>query len=58
MTHSLAVQRDSLEETFMRDTLHNWIFICAKAYVEYAFVPWLGRDVYRRTVDLNHIRLL
>jgi hypothetical protein len=25
----------------------------SNAYVEYAFVPWLGRSIYRRTVDLS-----
>jgi hypothetical protein len=35
--------------------LCNWIYIGSNAYVEYTFVPWLGRSVYRRTVDLGHI---
>ena len=37
------------------NTLHNWIYIGSNAYVEYTFVPWFGRNVYRRTVDLRHI---
>jgi hypothetical protein len=42
----------------MANTLHHWIFIGANAYVEYTFVSSLGRNVYRRTVDLNQICLL
>jgi hypothetical protein len=38
-------------------TLNNWIVICSNAYVEYTFVPWLNRSVYRRTVDLSTICL-
>jgi hypothetical protein len=29
--------------------------IGSNAYVEYTFVPWLGRSIYRRTVDLSAI---
>ena len=36
-------------------TLHNWIIVCSGAYMEYTFVPWLGRHVYRRTVDYQEI---
>ncbi|MDR6381795.1 hypothetical protein [Paraburkholderia caribensis] len=42
----------------MVNTLHHWIKIGANAYVEYTYVPWLNRSVYRRTVDLNSICLL
>ena len=42
----------------MIDSSHNWTFIGAHAYVEYTFVPWLGRNVYRRTADLNQVCLL
>jgi hypothetical protein len=38
-------------------TLHNWIIVCSSAYMEYTFVPWLGRNVYRRTVDYQEICL-
>jgi len=37
--------------------LHNWIFIGANAYIEYTFITWLNRNVYRRTVDYRHICL-
>ncbi|WP_268959192.1 hypothetical protein [Paraburkholderia elongata] len=39
----------------MSAVLHNWIYIGSNAYVEYTFVPWLGRNIYRRTVDLSAI---
>jgi hypothetical protein len=42
----------------MSNTLHHWIFIGANAYVEYTYVSWLDRNIYRRTVDLNHVCLL
>jgi hypothetical protein len=35
----------------MPAVLHNWIYIGSNAYAEYPFVPWLGRSIYRRTVD-------
>jgi hypothetical protein len=35
--------------------LHNWILIGAVGYDEYTFVPWLGKNVYRRTVNLDQI---
>jgi hypothetical protein len=35
--------------------LHNWIYVGSNAYAEYTFVPWLGRNIYRRTVDLSDI---
>jgi hypothetical protein len=35
--------------------LYSWIHIGSNAYVEYTFVPWLGRSIYRRTVDLSAI---
>ncbi len=41
----------------MSHVLHTWIFIGANAYVEYTFVSWLGRNVYRRTVPLSVICL-
>jgi hypothetical protein len=37
--------------------LSNWIFIGTNAYHEYTFVPSLGKNVYRRTVDLSLITL-
>jgi hypothetical protein len=42
----------------MAQVLHNWILIGSNAYIEYTFVPWLGRNVYRRTVDLSSITIL
>jgi hypothetical protein len=39
----------------MSNVLRNWIYISSRAYDEYTFVPWLNRNVYRRTVDLNLI---
>ncbi|GJH13266.1 hypothetical protein CBA19CS11_30530 [Caballeronia novacaledonica] len=42
----------------MNASLQNWIFIGANAYVEYTFVTWLGRSVYRRTVDFSQVCLL
>jgi hypothetical protein len=35
--------------------LNSWIHIGSNAYAEYTFVPWLGRSIYRRTVDLSAI---
>ena len=43
------------ELTDMSNRLHNWIYIGANAYDEYTFVPWLNRNMYRRTVDLRHV---
>ena len=37
----------------MYRSLHRWIFIGSNAYDEYVFVPWLNKNVYLRTVDLN-----
>ncbi len=39
------------------DRLTTWIYIGANAYLEYTFVPWLNKMVYRRTVDLNDVCL-
>ncbi|WP_281282838.1 hypothetical protein [Paraburkholderia guartelaensis] len=39
----------------MFSALHTCIFVSSNAYVEYTFVPWLNKSVYRRTVDLNVI---
>lgn len=41
----------------MATTLHHWILIGCNAYDEYTFVPWLNRNVYRRTVDLSRVCL-
>jgi len=41
----------------MQTTLSNWIYIGVNAYVEYTYVPWLNRSVYRRTVDLSRVCL-
>ncbi|HEV3106801.1 MAG TPA: hypothetical protein VGZ01_14035 [Trinickia sp.] len=38
--------------------LSNWLFIGSNAYDEYTFVPWLGKNVYRRTVDFSMVTLL
>lgn len=45
-----------LTETVM-NRLCNMIFLHANGYDEHTFVPWLGRWVYRRTVDFNAICL-
>jgi hypothetical protein len=37
------------------NSLHNWIFVGVNAYAEYAFVPWLDRSVYRRTVSYDRV---
>jgi hypothetical protein len=42
----------------MGNVLHNWIVIGSNAYMEYTYVPWLDRSVYRRTVDLSRVCLL
>jgi len=39
----------------MSDALHNWIFIGCNEYDEHTFVPWLNRNIYRRTVELSRI---
>jgi hypothetical protein len=38
--------------------LSNWLYIGSNAYDEYTLVPWLGKNVYRRTVDLSSVTLL
>jgi hypothetical protein len=52
----VATQR--FAETTMFNTLHHWIYVGSNAYDEYTFVPWLNKNVYRRTVDLSQICLL
>jgi hypothetical protein len=37
------------------NSLHNWIYIGANAYMEITFVSWLNKNVYRRTVDFKNI---
>ncbi|PVX61276.1 hypothetical protein C7402_14269 [Paraburkholderia unamae] len=37
--------------------LHHFIFIGSNAYLEFTFVPWLNKSVYRRTVDLKNVCL-
>jgi hypothetical protein len=44
-------------EAIVNAGLHHWIVIGSNAYAEYTFVTWLGRSVYRRTVDLNAVCL-
>ncbi len=39
----------------MLNVLHSWIYIGSSAYNEYTVVPWLNKNVYRRTVDLSQI---
>jgi len=60
MTASLEMQANeyNAEEVVMSYVLHNWIFVGSTAYDEYTFVPWLNRNVYRRTVDLSRVCLL
>jgi hypothetical protein len=38
--------------------LNTWLLMGSNAYAEYTYVPWLGKNVYRRTVDLRHVTLL
>jgi hypothetical protein len=40
-----------------RNVLCTWLFIGSNAYDEYTYVPWLNRNVYRRTVPLASITL-
>jgi hypothetical protein len=47
-----------LEGVEMPNVLHNWILVGSHAYDEYTFVPWLNKNVYRRTVSLNDVCLL
>ena len=60
----LIVQRSGwvsawlFKEVDMSYVLHNWIFLGSNAYDEYTFVPWLNKNVYRRTVDLSRVCLL
>ncbi|RKE36491.1 hypothetical protein B0G76_2683 [Paraburkholderia sp. BL23I1N1] len=42
----------------MFNILSNWIFVGSNAYDEYTFVPWLNRNVYRRTVDFSQVCML
>jgi hypothetical protein len=42
----------------MSPALNNWIVILSNAYMEYTYVPWLDKSVYRRTVDLSNVCLL
>jgi hypothetical protein len=44
-----------LGEITMSDALCTWILIGSNAYDEYTFVPWLNKNVYRRTVDLSAV---
>jgi hypothetical protein len=37
--------------------LYTWLYIGSNGYTEYSFVPWLNRNVYRRTVDFAQITL-
>jgi hypothetical protein len=37
------------------NTLHHWLYVGSGAYDEYTYVPWLKRNVYRRTVDLRNV---
>jgi hypothetical protein len=46
------------KEVGMSHVLRNWIFVGTNAYDEYTFVPWLNKNVYRRTVDLSCVCLL
>jgi len=46
---------DVLKECIVSPVLYHWIHIGSNAYMEYTFVPWLGKSIYRRTVDLSAI---
>lgn len=37
--------------------LNHFLSIGCNAYLEFTFVPWLNKAVYRRTVDLNSVCL-
>jgi hypothetical protein len=39
----------------MSNVLHNWVYFGSNAYDEYTFVPWLNKNVYRRTVEFSSI---
>lgn len=39
----------------MINVLSNWIFVGSNAYDEYTYVPWLNRNIYRRTVELSRV---
>ena len=39
----------------MSIVLHNWVHIGSNAYDEYKFVPWLNKNVYHQTVEVNRI---
>jgi hypothetical protein len=45
----------SVSGAVMLNALHHWIYIGSNAYDEYTFVPWLNKNVYRRTVELSRI---
>lgn len=51
----LAGNENFVQGDIMLNVLHNWIQIGSNAYDEYTFVPWLNKNVYRRTVDLSGI---
>lgn len=51
----VVMRKHIFHSEYAMNTLLNWIYIGSNAYVEYTFVPWLGRNVYRRTVDLRDI---
>jgi hypothetical protein len=55
---AIHVAATRFTETTMFGVLHNWIYVGSNAYDEYTFVPWLNKNVYRRTVDLGQICLL
>jgi hypothetical protein len=42
----------------MFNALRHWIYVGSNAYDECTFVPWLNKNVYRRTVNLSQICLL
>jgi hypothetical protein len=37
------------------NVVRNWVYLSSKPCDEYSFVPWLNKNVYRRTVDLSRI---
>ncbi len=49
--------RTASKEPIMSHVLHTWLFIGANAYVEFTFVSWLDRIVYRRTLDYSAVCL-
>jgi hypothetical protein len=57
MLHAFLQRASTFRRTTM-SRLNTWLLLGSNAYDEYTYVPWLGKNVYRRTVDLRHVTLL